>query len=336
MKGEPHQRWWISVSAAVVGNTIIAFIKLLWFLASWSWSLFSEAIHSFADTLNQAFLMIGVKRSTKKATDTFSYGYNKERFFRALISACGIFFIGAWITTYHGIIALISPNEIHINQRTFIILAVSFVIESITLSIALREVKKSSTHRKRKLILEHADPITLAVVYEDTIAVSGILIATIGLIASYITKNPIRDSITSIIIWLLLWGMAIILINKNRKLLLGQSIPVEIRERIVEILEEDDIIEKVIDFKSNMLDTDTYRIKCEIECNGTGLLKIINRNNFLKNEYKEVKESYGDFLEFCIDYTRRVPRVIGTKIDTIEKKIKDEFPQVKHIDIEIN
>jgi hypothetical protein len=130
--------------------------------------------------------------------------------------------------------------------------------------------------------------------------------------------------------------MAIILINKNRKLLIGKSIPAATKESIIELMEQDEIIEKVLDFKSTMLDMDTYHIKCEIECNGTGLLKEINRNNFLKNEYKEVKESYGDFLEFCIDYTRRVPRIIGTKIDTLEKKIKDKYPQVRHIDIEIN
>lgn len=108
------------------------------------------------------------------------------------------------------------------------------------------------------------------------------------------------------------------------------------KESIIELMEQEPIIEKVLDFKSTMLDTDTYHIKCEIECNGTGLLKIINRNNFLKNEYEEVKESYADFLEFCIDYTRRVPRIIGTKIDDVEKKIKEKFPQVRHIDIEIN
>lgn len=93
-----------------------------------------------------------------------------------------------------------SPGEIYISQRTFIILAISFVIESITLSIAINEIKKSSTHRKWKLILEHADPITLAVVYEDTIAVAGVIIAAIGLVLSYITKNPLRDAITSVII----------------------------------------------------------------------------------------------------------------------------------------
>lgn len=130
--------------------------------------------------------------------------------------------------------------------------------------------------------------------------------------------------------------VAITLIRKNSKFLIGQAIPIEVKEGIIEILLQDEIIDKVLDFKSIMLDMDTYHIKCEIECNGTGLLKIINRNKFLKNEYEEVKENYNDFLEFCIDYTRRVPRVIGTKIDAIEKKIKDKFPQVRHIDIEIN
>lgn len=336
MNKAKNQKWWMSVTAAVIGNTIIAIIKFLWFLASWSWSLFSEAIHSMADTSNQALLMIGVKRSGKQATETFSYGYKKERFLRALISACGIFFIWAGVTIYHGIANLWSPSEIHISQRTFIILAISCVIESITLGIAINEIKKSSTHRKRSLILEHADPITLAVVYEDTIAVAGVLIATIGLVFSYVTQNPLRDAITSIIIGVLLWCMAIILIDKNRKLLIGKSIPHEIKEEIIELMEKDEIIEKVLDFKSTMLDMDTYHIKCEIECNGTGLLKEINRNNFLKNEYEEVKESYADFLEFCIDYTRRVPRIIGTKIDEVEKKIKEKFPQVRHIDIEIN
>lgn len=148
--------------------------------------------------------MIGIKRSTKQATDAFSYGYKKERFFWALVSACGIFFVGAGITTYHGIVTLMAPEEIHINLRTFIILAISFVVESTTLGIAIHDIKKHTTHRKWKQIFENADPITLAVVYEDSIAVTGVCIAAIGLLCSYITKNPMRDSITSIIIGILL------------------------------------------------------------------------------------------------------------------------------------
>ncbi|MEI7563064.1 MAG: cation transporter [bacterium] len=88
-----HKRGQFAVIAAVTGNTIIAIIKFLGFLASGSGSMFSEAIHSFADTSNQALLMIGIRRSRKQATDTFMYGYKKERFLWALISACGIFFV---------------------------------------------------------------------------------------------------------------------------------------------------------------------------------------------------------------------------------------------------
>jgi hypothetical protein len=102
------------------------------------------------------------------------------------------------------------------------------------------------------------------------------------------------------------------------------------------MLESEEIIEKVLDFKSWILDIGKYRIKCEIECNGTWLLKTIGRDNFLKKEYEKVRENYQNFVEFCVDYTRRVPRVIWAHIDQVEARIKEKFPQIKHIDIEIN
>ncbi|MEI8091926.1 MAG: hypothetical protein WCG98_07115 [bacterium] len=164
----------------------------------------------------------------------------------------------------------------------------------------------------------------------------GIIIAAISVLLYRITGNSTRDSVGSIIIGLLLGVMAIFLIMKNKKFLIGKAIPNDLKEDIIELMEQDEIIEKVIDFKSSILDLDTYHIKCEIECNGTGLLKSIGRDNFLQKEYEKVKHSYPDFLEFCVDYTRRVPRVIGTHIDKVEAKIKEKFPQVRHIDIEIN
>jgi len=108
----------------------------------------------------------------------------------------------------------------------------------------------------------------------------------------------------------LLGFLALILINKNREFLIGKTIPKDIQEEVIEMLEQEEIIEKVIDFKSGVLDIGKYHIKCEIECNGTGLLKTIGQKDFLKKEYEKVKENYQNFLEFCIDYTRRVPRVI--------------------------
>lgn len=329
-------RWFISVAFALLGNGIITVLKFVWFLLSGSGAMFSEAIHSFADTLNQSFLMIGIQRSTKAADRHHVYGFRKERFFWALISACGIFFIWAGVTTYHGILSIFEGKEILLNTFILIVLAISLILEWGTFAIAIRELIHANPHKKFRNLLKHGDPITLAVIYEDGLAVLWVLIATTSLLLYQWTGNHIRDSIGSIVIWVLLWVMAIFLISKNRKFLIGTAIPEDIKEGIIELLEQDPLIEKVLDFKSNILDLDTYHIKCEIECNGTGLMKEIGRNNFLKNEYEEVKENYSDFLEFCIDYAGRVPRIIGTRIDTIEKKIKEKFPQVRHIDIEIN
>ena len=108
------------------------------------------------------------------------------------------------------------------------------------------------------------------------------------------------------------------------------------KKEIIELMEQEEIIQKVMNFKSNILDIGKYHIKCEIECNGTALLKTIGKHEFLKKEYEKVKEKYENFLEFCVDYTRRVPKIIGEHIDNIERKIKERFPQIKYIDIEIN
>ena len=91
------------VAAAVIGNTIVTIIKFFAASVSGSSSMFSEAIHSLADTANQILLLIGLRRSLKKADDNFEYGYGNELSFWALISACGIFFVGAGVTAYHGI-----------------------------------------------------------------------------------------------------------------------------------------------------------------------------------------------------------------------------------------
>jgi zinc transporter 9 len=130
--------------------------------------------------------------------------------------------------------------------------------------------------------------------------------------------------------------MAIILIIKNRAFLLGKAIPAKLRKEIIELIESDPIIDKVLDFKSSILDVDVYHIKCEIECNGTAMMKELGKNNYFRNEYEDIKDDYQDFLSFCVDFTGRLPRLLGTRIDEIELHIKEKFPQVRHIDLEIN
>ncbi len=336
MSSQAKKQWFWSVLFALLGNAIVTAMKFTWFAFSGSGALFSEAVHSLADTFNQGFLMVGIRRSSRNANDVYAYGFGKERFFWALISACGIFFLWAWVTLYHGVELLLNPHSLHVSTFSFVVLAVSFVVESFTFAIAVRELRRSHPYAWWKHLMIHGDPVTLAVVYEDGVACLWVLIACASLILYTVTWNSIWDGIWSTIVGLLLGVMAIILIMKNRAFLLGKAIPPKLRKEIIEHIESDPIIDKVLDFKSSILDVDVYHIKCEIECNGTALMKELGRNNFFRNEYEDVKDDYQAFLEFCVDFTGRLPRLMGTRIDELEASIREKFPQVRHIDLEIN
>jgi len=324
------------VFAALTGNVFIMIIKWLGFFSTGSGALFSEAVHSIADVVNQILLMVGIKKSQRLADEDFHYGYSNERFFWALISACSIFFLGAGITIYHGVMGILHREDVHINSIALMILAVSFVIEAGTFLIALRELRSRNKKRKWKDILEYGDPTTIAVLLEDAIAVVGVSIAFGSILLTKYTGNPLWDAAGSITIGLLLAVMAIVLININRGFLMRKSIPEEIEERVIEILESDPAIEKVLDFKSVVIDVGTYHVKCEVEINGSALMRNMYRKDALKKEFEEIDGEYNEFLRFCVDYADRVPRMIGTRIDDVEKKIKDEIPEVRHIDIEVN
>lgn len=326
----------LPVIAAFTGNAIVCAAKFIGFLVSGSGAMFSEAIHSLADTANQFFLIVGVKLSIKKPNALYPYGHARERFIWALISACGIFFIGCGITTYHGVRALINHPEIHFNSLNLIILAIAFIIESFTLWLAIRDLRKHFPGAKLKKVLREADPTTLAVVYEDGLAVLGVLIAGVSIILTYLTGNIYWDAFGSITIGLLLGVVAIVLIAKNRNYLITKAIPADVEEKILNIFNSDPTIEKVLDFKSAVLDIDKYLIKCDVEFNASALMKELNQHHFLKNEYEDVKESYDNFMKFSVDYLDRVPRLVGKRIDEIETKIREKVPQAIFIDIEIN
>jgi len=329
----------LPVLAALVGNAVVCAAKFIGFFFTGSGALFSEAVHSFADTANQFLLVIGVRKSAKEADKEFNYGYGKERFIWALISACGIFFIGCGVTVYRGVLALIHEPEIHFNIWAIIILVVSFIIEFSTFLIAVREIRghviKTPKKKFRKALAE-ADPSVLAVFYEDGLAVIGIIIALASLGLSYLTGDIYWDAVGSILIGVLLGIMAIVLIAKNRNYLITKSIPPEVEEMVMDILNSDPTIEKVLDFKSAILDVDKYLIKFDVEFNASILLKEMSQHHFFENEYEDAKDSFENFMKFSVEYLDRVPRLVGRKIDDIEKKIRAKVPQALFIDIEIN
>ena len=325
-----------SVLAAFIGNIFVTVIKTFVAVLSGSTAMFAESVHSFADTLNQCLLLIGLNRSKRPADNSHGYGYGIERFFWSLISACGILFIGAGITIYHSIDSLIfkSTESYGFGWYSFIVLCVSFVIEGATFYIAFREIKGKEKFSRE--VFAEADPIKLAVLYEDGAALLGIIVVLIAQVLTHLFGNPIFDPIAGIIVSLILGSLAIVLIVKNYQYIIGKPLTEEAQEEIVEFLLEDPCIETVSEFKSVAIDINRYRIYTTVEWNGSHLYNEIYEKGDLREEFDEIKNDFKEFTKLMFKTTDRIPRLVGSHIDKIEKKIREKFPQIAYIDIEIN
>ncbi len=325
-----------SVTAALLGNTFVTALKTIMFFVTGSASMFAESVHSFADTLNQSLLLVGIKRSKKPADHIRGYGYGIERFFWSLISACGILFIGSGITVYHSIDSLIyKGSEVHVfNFTSILVLIFALIVEGFTLWLALKELKKNEKFSRE--IFKEGDPILLAIIYEDSVAVFGVVIALLAQWATYVTGNVVYDAVGGIIVGIILGFLAILLIIKNHQYIIGKPLNKKVTEEIIETLEADPCIERVVEFKSVAVDIGKYKIFTTVEWNGSPLYEEIYEAGDLKEEFDNIKDDFKEFTKLMLKTTDRIPRLIGNHIDTIEKEIVDKFPQVGYVDIEIN
>ena len=326
-----------SVVAALVGNIFLAVIKTALALVTGSVSMFAESVHSIADTLNQSLLLIGIHRSRKPADEVHGYGYGIERFFWSLISACGVLFIGSGITLFHSISSLIHPESeaFTFSAISIGVLLLALVIEGVTLLVALNELQGD-----RKFSLDifssGADPVLLAVIYEDGVAVCGVLFALIAQWLTFLTGNVVYDALGGMAVGLVMGVLAVVLIIKNHQYIIGKPLSEDVIQSIVEILEKDPCIEHVIEFKSVAVDINKYRIFAAVEWNGSPLYEDIYDDGDLKEEFDVVKEDFKEFTKLMFDTIDRIPRLVGSHINLIEKNITEAFPEILYVDIEIN
>jgi solute carrier family 30 (zinc transporter), member 9 len=317
-----------TVLIALLGNFFVTLIKFVAWFFSGSGAMLSEAIHSAADTGNQLLLYWGLRRANRKSDDDFQYGYGSERFIFGLLSAAGIFFIGCGVTLVHGVQSLFESHTPEISTLIFIILGVSAIIEGTVLFLAVRAVKKEAKGLPFfKYVRERADPATVAILFEDSVAVSGLFIASGGIIASHYTHNPIFDALSSIIIGLLLGYVAFHLIAENRKLLLGKAVPEGVEERFIELLEQSPLVKRAHDVKTRQLTPELYTCKAELTLDA----------DYLGEKMLSVaRKSPPDTMQAMRHYAHRAIQVISEEISNLEKIIQQEIPEAKYIDIEID
>ena len=322
----------VAVGAAIAGNSAVMTAKFVAFLITGSAAMLSETLHSLADTLNQVLLMVGIVRSSRDADRRFPFGYGAERAVWALMSAVGIFFLGAGVTVYHGINSLLHPHHIEELGWAFGVLGVSFVIEGYILFVAIKNVRMEADGKPfMRYLRTEADPTGVAVIMEDTAACVGILIAGAGILLAKVTGVAAWDAIASITIGVLLGAVAIWLIARNKDLLVGPAIPKDARKHIEAILERNPAVEKIVRLRTRVLDPHTYRVAADLEFEGEVLAKKLEPS--LEKAWEEI-ETYEDFRKFAAQFADDVVEQLGDEVDAIEKQIRDMYPQARYLDIE--
>ena len=234
------------ILAALVGNTLISITKFGAAAYTGSSAMLSEGIHSLVDTGNQFLLLYGIKRASKPADADFPFGYGKEIYFWSFIVAILIFALGGGISIYEGISNLQHPEPISSPIVNYVVLGLAMIFEGAAWWFAFREFNKVKGKWGYIEAIQRAkDPSIFVVLFEDSAAMLGLLVAFLGVALSQYTGILVFDSIASIIIGLILIGTAIWLAYETKGLLIGESANQSIIKDIRSILEATDGIEHV-------------------------------------------------------------------------------------------
>jgi cation diffusion facilitator family transporter len=231
----------ITVLVAFGVNILIAVAKSAAAVLTGSASLLAEAAHSWADTGNEIFLLIADRRSRRPPDPAHPFGHGREAYVWSLFAAIGLFVAGAAVSITHGITELITPEAAGYFLVGYVVLAFSFILEAISFLRSVRQARSEAQSLQRDLIehiLATSDPTLRAVFAEDSAALVGLVIAAAGLGAHELTGSPTPDAVGSILVGVLLGVVAIGLINRNLRFLVGQEVDPRVRTATIAALLE--------------------------------------------------------------------------------------------------
>ena len=259
------------VIKALVANFGIAIAKFVAAGLSLSASMLSEAVHSLADSGNQLFLLIGMRRAQRHEDAVHEFGYASERYFWAFIVAVSLFTIGATFSMYEGIHKVLHPGGA-MGSRTvaYVVLGVSIALELYSLNAALTEFRHIKAGRSlRQTVREARDAVVIIVLFEDIAALVGLLAALFGLVMSQLTNNGVWDGVGSIIVGVTLFGVAFFLARKTKQLLIGQAVTATHRTRMIEIIEGTPGVREVVHMRTTHLGPEEVLVGMKISLDDT-------------------------------------------------------------------
>ena len=231
------------IYAALAGNFMIAVTKTAAAVYTGSSAMLSEAIHSAVDCGNQGLLLYGLKKSAKPADKAHPFGYGMELYFWTFVVAILIFAVGAGVSIYEGIIKVISPHPVTDIYINYIILGIAVIFEGAAWLIAFREFRATQTRPGLlKSVLKSKDPTVFTVLFEDTAALLGLVIALGGLFIGEMLDIAELDGVASLLIGIILAATAFLLAYETKGLLIGEAASEDMLKIIEDIARNDEAI----------------------------------------------------------------------------------------------
>jgi cation diffusion facilitator family transporter len=288
------------IYAALIGNFLIACIKFIAASITGSSAMLSEGIHSVVDTGNQMLLLYGLKRAKQPADARFPFGYGKEVYFWSFVVAILIFAVGAGVSIYEGVHRILQPAVIENISINYIVLALALVFEGAAWLFALKEFKlQKGKWGYVEAVQRGKDPSIFLVLFEDSAAMAGLLVAFVGLLLTQVTGILIFDGIASVIIGFILAATAMWLAYETKGLLIGESANKDVVTKITELAKVHHAIEHVNEILTMHMGPDYILVNLSV--------------NFMD-------DAVADDIELAIE--------------SLDKEIKTVFPKVKRIFIE--
>ena len=238
----------LTVVLAFFANLAVAVAKTIAAALTGSASITAEAAHSWADTGNEIFLLVADRRGAGKRDSTHPLGYGRESYFWSTIAAFGLFTAGAVVAVTHGVQQLFEPEPATDFWIAYLVLGFSFVLEGISFSQAFRQARGMARERGTGTlaqVLETSNPTLRAVFAEDAAALIGLVIAFLGVFLHQLTGSSAYDAIGSILVGLLLGVVAIVLIDRNRRFIVGQETDAKVDDAALRLILDHPEVDRV-------------------------------------------------------------------------------------------
>ena len=254
-----------TIFAAIGANFAIAMTKFVAAALSGSSAMLSEGIHSLADTGNELLLLLKIRMSQKPADANHPFGRGKELYFWTLIVAIMIFSVGVVISIYQGVTHLLNLKPLKNPTWDYVVLGFSVVFEGFSWKVAFTELCATKGEKNFWQALRTSkDPIIFTVLFEDSAALLGLLVAFLGIFLGHQFHNPAFDGIASIVIGVILAIVAILLAYESKGLLIGESADIETVNNIRRLAADEPAVERVMRTLTMHLGPDEVLLNLEI------------------------------------------------------------------------